>query len=328
MYKVILKWNLLNTNDFLGDESPSENYRGYNSNTFLPGEWLTPLSNREIRILSVSNIADIKCPTRRDLYYRKGKNRVNVEEETWGSKAGVIVEDYIKNIFNDESDLSSCQYAPLADVADRIHNDFLVRTDERFSKLEQLESNDDVNTEWFKKLLNCTTRTELALKVLHSHLTSPESINPTQILINNTISPHIEIGINISSSPDFIIPEHAIVGDIKSGVQFEGIHQLTCAGYALAYENAYKRMDVRKDMNWGIIYFLPTRNPMARVKPITFPQVYLFPIDDYLRDWFLSERDNAYKIISKEYPPDFPSDNIEKCQRCKFFNYCISQGLE
>ncbi len=127
-------------------------------------------------------------------------------------------------------------------------------------------------------------------------------------------------------APDFIIASSGIVGDIKTGFGFRGSHQLTCAGYALAYENQFGK---GYDINWGVVYFFPTRNPSAYVKPLTFAQIYIFAIDDNVRGWFISSRDEAYSVISKSDVPAIPPlDKRQHCPHCVFRDHCVDQGLE
>ena len=135
----------------------------------------------------------------------------------------------------------------------------------------------------------------------------------------------IQIGISRPATPDFLIEKYGAVGDIKSGVKFEDHYLLTCAGYALAYEN-WKREE-KKDINFGIIYFFPTRIPTDYAKPFTFAQMYVFPIDDVLRKWFLEERDSAYETIIKDSMPDFPK-NKQHCKHCQYIEACKETGLE
>ena len=326
MFQVILQWNLLDANNVIEDSLPTETYRGYNSEMFLTSELINPIIKTKLKPLSVSDIADKKCPSRRDLYFKKGKNRLKKPRQspTWGSKAGPIVEKYFLDYLSHHPALPK-KYKSISSEAHAIHDGFLSDKIEDFEILESLETDKFVDTQWLKKLLFCGGRAELGMNVLHSLLKEKTSIQPADILPFDKLNPDIEIGINTPSTPDFIIPNCEIVGDIKSGVEFLAIHQLTCAGYALAYENANK--SGKKKINWGIIYFFPTRNPRARVKPITFPQLYIFPIDDILRSWFIDERDKAYQIISEEKAPGFPKNKI-MCGTCKFLKNCISDGLK
>lgn len=127
----------------------------------------------------------------------------------------------------------------------------------------------------------------------------------------------IEIGISKSSTPDFIIERSKVVGDIKTGVYFDERLLLTCAGYALAYENWKK-----KDIDWGMICFVPTRVPTNYTNATTNSQLYVFPVSNPLRQNFLDERDSAYGVVSKENIPNFPP-NREKCKKChKYREVC------
>jgi len=333
MFEVINAWNLVCPSGELENAISNINLRAYNKETYLTGEFASKLSNNEIRPLSVSNIADRYCPTRRDLYFYKGINRLSrlSSDEHWGGKAGYIVEDYVKCISEHEENLALNNYSSLVEQGNTLHDTFCGEKTESISNLRNLEgstlSGNEGDTDWLLTLLSYTGRAELAIKILHSTLKEEGSLDMNHVQVNQHIEPNItEIGLNSPAKPDFIVPQFKITGDIKTGVNFEPHYQLTCAGYALAYENWMKD---ESDINWGIIYFFPTRNPSAYVRPITFTQIYIFPIDDYLRQWFLDLRDEAYNIISKENHPSFPAeDNRTHCRYCKFKSHCISEGLE
>jgi len=85
MFQTILQWNLLDANNIIKGSEPTENFRGYHKYTLLTSELLSQITNKNIRPLSVSDIADKKCQSRRDLYYKKGKNRPKGrrQNETW-----------------------------------------------------------------------------------------------------------------------------------------------------------------------------------------------------------------------------------------------------
>ena len=327
MFQVIAMWNLSKFDEELSDTVKDIELRGYNIETFLTGEFARKVSTHEIRPLSVSDISDKYCLTRRDLYFYKGVNRLkNRQQSTWGTKAGYIVERYT-DLLKDRSIDMEHKYSALIQNSNGLHGSFLSEKEEDLRNIKSLEKSIGIkegDTDWFLKLLNNYGRAELGNKILHSLLKEENSLDITH-LQKKEISPDtVQTGINSPATSDFIVPKFAIVGDIKTGVEFKPHFQLTCAGYALAYENEKGK---NNDINWGIIYFIPTRNPSAYVRPLTFAQVYIFPIDDNLRQWFLDVRDEAYNIISKKEPPDF-TDETEHCNYCKFKEYCISQGLE
>ncbi len=336
MFQVVLMWNLTLPEQELGDNVKNIKLRGYNEDAFLTGEFAWKIAENEIKPLSASNIADKYCYTRRDLYFAKGTNRPSDlprDMTTWGGKAGYLVENYVRGIVN--NNIGGSSYSSVLKDSDNNHNDFINGNKGKIGDLKRLEKTDpgeNGNTDLLIKLLKINGRVEFALKILNkilkkNTLLTVNDIETEEIDIKENREDHIkQIGINLPSSPDFIVPKYGVAGDIKTGTEFKSHFQLTCASYALAYENVKGKGN---DINWGIIHFLPTRNPSWFVKPITFAQIYIFPIDDYLRQWFIVERDKAYSIISKKEPPEFPPENKrEHCRHCKYKKYCQSQGLE
>lgn len=334
MFRVINTWNLVCPDSSLKDAVADIKLRGYDKETFLTGEFARKLAIEEVRPLSVSNIANKYCPTRKDLYFYKGMKRLSSagpQTKFWGGKAGYFVEEHVDCIFKREGVKTADKYTSLIAEGDSAHIGFVKDRKESCEELKNLEESSisvkKGDTDWLLTLLSNNGRVELSLKVLHSMLKEGDSLDTEHIKIKLEINPRIsEIGINSPSTPDFIAPEFAIVGDVKTGIEFEPHFQLTCAGYALAYENWKKE---KAEINWGIIHFFPTRNPSAYVRPITFTQIYIFPIDDCLRQWFLDVRDEAYAVVSKKNPPDFPdTDRQKQCHYCRFKDHCIKQGLE
>jgi len=343
MFQVFVLWNLTRPDQELGEIVKNIKLRGYNEDTFITGEFAWKIAEGKIRPLSVSDISDKYCPTRRDLYFRKGINRLSrherIGEDTWGSKAGTLVESYIMDVLTTPEISMDPNYNYIIEISERNYNNFMGNNNrliERLEELEERQPKERGNTQWLKKLLKSGGRAELALNYLNELLRDDISITKDDILTGNSAKIDAsseemrfdkikQIGINLPATPDFIIPEYGIVGDIKTGTEFKDHFQLTCAGYALAYENVKER---GHDINWGIIYFLPTRNPRQFRKSITFAQVYIFPIDDYLRREFLTKRDEAYAIISKSKRPPLPQPNERKhCDDCRFKEICIRDGL-
>lgn len=326
-------WNLARPDQEMADSVQDIKLRGYNSDAFLTGEFATKLTENAIRPLSVSNIADKYCSTRRDIYFMKGLNRPkrSAKQNTWGQKAGNIVENYIQTVSREGNGRITRTYSGLAKKGARLYNSFNTSHSQKIEKLRNLEEittgAKEGDTDWLLTLLNNNGRAELGLKVLNLLIKENDSVDLKHIKIKTEIRTEPErIGINSPATPDFIISDFGVVGDIKTGIEFKPFHQLSCAGYALAYENRFGQSD---DINWGIIYFFPTRNPSAYVKPLTFAQIYIFPIDDNLRRWFIDSRDEAYNIISKPHAPSFPPEEQRShCYYCRFKEYCIDQGLE
>jgi len=330
LLQIIAAWNLVHPQDNMAKAVSDIKLRGNNKETFLTGEFANGIASKKIRCLSVSNIADKHCPTRRDLYFYKGINRLRRarEQQLWGNKAGYIVEEYVESVLRSKAWKATKAYSEVIKKRNGCHSRFIKENRESLNRLEELEVSPSVkegDTDWLLTLLSHNGRAELGLNILHSLLKENDSLDAKHVQIKEKVKSHpTQIGMNSPVIPDFIIPEFGIVGDIKTGVEFAPFFQLTCAGYALAYEN-----ENGHTINWGIIYFFPTRNPSAYVRPITFAQVYIFPIDDELRQWFLDIRDEAYRIISRRDPPSFPDvDKRKTCLYCKFRNHCVDCGLE
>jgi len=341
MFQVIVMWNLARPDQELAEIVNSITLRGYNKDTFITGEFAWKIAEGKIKPLSVSDIADRYCSTRRDLYFEKGLNRlprgIRRRMTTWGVEAGNLVENYVLSVFKASKSFIDQKYRDIIKISDENYNNYVsnnVNSIEGLRNLEERFSDEEGNTEWLKKLLKSNGRAEFAFQYLNEILKEDISINDKDILceeysmidVQTKRMHHIkQIGINLPAAPDFIIPKYGIVGDIKTGIEFKPHFQLTCAGYALAYENVKGEGN---HINWGIIYFFPTRNPSLFRKSITFAQVYIFPIDNYLRNEFLAKRDEAYVIISSSQKPPLPQLNERKhCKYCKFRKICEQDGL-
>jgi len=329
MFQIVAAWNLAHPQSSMKDAISDIVLRGDNKETFLTGEFARKIADNEIRTLSVSNIADKNCPTRRDLYFYKGLRRLSglSQQETWGNKAGYLVEQYIEHILRTKN--TSKPYSKLIRQRDQLHREFIENNTQPLAKLKGLESTlptKEGDTDWLLALLSSNGRAEFGISLVHSLLKESDSLDAKHIITKMQTKPNVaQIGISSPAPPDFIVPKFGVVGDIKTGVAFLPNFQLTCAGYALAYENEKKQQQI----NWGIIYFFPTRNPSAYVKPLTFAQIYIFPIDDDLRQWFLDIRDEAYRIVSQSNPPAFPErSRRNQCPYCRFKSHCVGDGLE
>lgn len=337
MFSVITTWNLTRPDlDAVGDFNSVER-RGYNSELVaLTGQLATKITDRTILPLSVSDVADKRCLTHRDLYLRKGVRRLSttqlnkIEKATWGHKAGTFVEKYVNGAGMRESINHSIQsYTSIRNNGDSYYQSFVENRAPDIARLITLErstpNTKEGDTGWLLRLLKCNGRLELGAQVLNSFVKGIDDLDFSHIEFDTHLHPNLmEIGINPPATPDFIVPHLGIVGDIKTSIRFEMHFQLTCAGYALVYENEHEE---GHNINWGIIYLLPTRNPTALVRPLTFAQLYIFAIDDNLRTWFLYERDKAYRALAEEQIPSVGEEDIrDNCPYCKFKQYCEDQG--
>lgn len=324
MFEVISSLNLVDPTEMSGVAQGTE-LRGYDTRTFLTGQFALRLSEGTIRPLSVSDISDYLCPTRRDLYFKKGKRRPTTisSTRTWGRIAGYLVEEYFLGLFHREvGERNNLSYKTVRKAAKEWNTEFEGANRSRLRRLVALQGRPSEDPEWLLGLLHHAGKSSLGSRSLNSILArnnAPNLIRETDVG-NLAINPNVpQIGISRGVRPDFILPSKKIVGDIKSGIGFKDYFLYTCTGYALAYENA---MGKGNDIDIGVIFFFPTRcSDFA--KPISFGQTYIFVIDDELRDQFKRRRNEAYNIISQENPPEMPP-NREKCHYCQFKDNCLN----
>ncbi len=256
--------------------------------------------------------------------------RRKLEKATWGNKAGSFVEKYVKGAVAHEFTYDTePNYSEIRTNSDSYYQSFVEDSLSDITKLKTLEGATqnmiEGDTEWLLRLLKCNGRLESGAHVLHLFAKEIDDLDLSHIEFNRKLYPKPrEIGINSPATPDFIVPHLDLVGDVKTSIGFEAHFQLTCAGYALTYEN---ECGEGHDINWGIIYLLPTRNPTAYVRLLTFAQLYIFTIDDNLRTWFLTERDRTYRVLAEEQIPDVREEDLKQnCPYCKYKQYCEEQG--
>lgn len=336
MFQVFTIWNLIDPvkDRSLRTQVKNIKLRGYQAFTSLTGQFANAIHDGQINALSVSDIADIRCSTRRNIYFRKGKNKNfrQKQKKYWGGTAGKIVERYISSFFNAYMNRKNLKkYVNIAKSTNRYQKRFEIKHNRKINSLKTLAAKEYEDSSRLLKLLTINGRAELGMKLIHSLLFENKSMDYKDIILEDSASsinmqPNpIQIGINKPSTPDFLIKNYDIVGDIKSGVKFEEPYVLTCAGYALAYENWQKKN--KENIDWGVIYFLPTRVPTDFAKPLSFAQIYIFPIDDILRKWFLDVRDFAYDTIVNDNLPKLPKDK-EHCRYCNYKEICQKIDLE
>ena len=332
MYQIVTTLNQVDINDEdLFKTSNSISLRGYNEDIFITGELLIELQDKKMNLLSVSNIADIRCPKRRDLYFTKGVERLpcSSRQRTWDSYLGDFAEQNLVESFNyiKDKNIENSNYSLMIQNSKESFRR-IERNDKLLQRLNQREeessSIEEGETQRILDLLEINYRQECCYKLLNDILKEDLSIDDNDIIFSDIIDANSPLlGISINGTPDIVIPKHKIIGDIKTGNEFISRYQLTCTGYALAYENQHNT-----NIDFGIIYLFPTRNPSLYVKPISFAQVYLFEIDDVLRNKFQYVRDRAYRIILNEKPPALPKEkDTYACPKCGYLDHCLSCGL-
>jgi CRISPR/Cas system-associated exonuclease Cas4 (RecB family) len=320
---------LLNISKIWEDEASKIELRGYSVDERLavPPELLVRKRDGSLQSLSVDKIASKHCPARRDLYLEVVEKKRG--QGTWGRIAGPLIESYCKgllgtfeSLYDDNQDIS---YVDLGKRVETYTEAFSQEHEREFSRLDGLFQKDgsEDDPEKFLLKLKYTAQTELVMLGADWLLGrsqcqgAPSLLKRLPMKVGGdllSIKPAEHIGIGKLSTPDLIVTNPPIVGDVKSGSSFEKKYLYTCTGYALAYES-YRKMDV----NYGVIYFFETHG-----ETLNSAQCHFFLIDDRLRKEFLGERNDAYRTI--QAPPPHPLIGEQQikdyCTCCKFGQKC------
>ena len=144
MFQVIGTWNFARPDLEMKNFVDNITLRGYSPEVFLTGQFASKIKEQEIRSLSVSDIADRYCPTRRDLYYKKGRKRPRISStKTWGRTAGTIVEKFVFDLFSKEkSKRNKPTYQVIRTRNNQFSKNFQISDQKAFSKLSQLKGQD------------------------------------------------------------------------------------------------------------------------------------------------------------------------------------------
>ena len=238
-------------------------------------------------------------------------------KKNWGRITGQIVESCVygfTNKFREDITIDKIEtYESLITKSSQYIKNFSMQNQKWIKKLVGYKTCPEEDENLLLLTLDYALRHELlmlkAMKVLSGKNNKKITIKRIDIQPRSKI-----LGISSPSSPDFIIPDVSAVGDIKTGGEFKDFFRITAAGYALAYENQFGK---GHDINFGIIYFFPTRQ-----RDISFAHLYIFVIDDSLRREFLDTRNRALMIMrDSRTPPPF-ADRDKYCVYCKYIDEC------
>lgn len=127
------------------------------------------------------------------MYIKKGASkpsgRIRRGKITWGSKVGVLVEEYLQKIVKEvlENTGINFNYSEIIEISNTNHNSYVSGKQREIKKLEKLEERypwEKGNTEWLKKLLKSNGRAEFAFNYLNEVLKENSSIDSKDILID------------------------------------------------------------------------------------------------------------------------------------------------
>ena len=334
MYQLGTKWKLWDLANFSQDDVESITLRGYSTESpvVLPADfWMTNVDEEgRFQGLSVAKVAGRRCPTRRGFYLEEKRGAKGSKgRATWGQVAGHLIEEYCKGLLGHFNKLaqepSGLDYQKIQALAEEYSQMFWKTRTGSIQKLRD-KAGEFETPERLIFLLQRTAQYELTMLGVdyafsqNGHGGFAPLMQGIPIIFDEEatrINPGDNLGLSEITTPDFIIPEPAIVmGDVKTGIQLRPFHLHTITGYALAYESQHKR-----DVNFGVVYFFETH-----ATQMSFAQSYLFVIDDLLRRKFLDARNEAYNILQKNEPPPLAGDYEGHCRRCKHLEDCYPSG--
>lgn len=321
MLQIIPKVSLLNAEKEFKKAIKSIQLRGYINKppVSVTGGIKWDLEEGKTKPMSVGDITNIFCPSRRDIYMKKVLNIKDAKN--WGRITGHLVESCIYDFTDKHKDDTSTSriktYEGLSKKTRLFMADFYKKYKKDVDNLAKFKTNPDEDEKWLLCQLDYALRFELIMLRATRKLSGNKS--DSEVIQHMEIEPNAKIlGISSPSTPDFVIPSLSAIGDIKTGFEFKDYYRLAAAGYALAYEN---QKGEGNDINLGLIYYFPTRK-----KDISFAHLYIFVIDDTLRQEFLDRRDEALLVIIKALStsktvPAF-AERDKYCIYCKYMRRC------
>ncbi|OIN98159.1 hypothetical protein COY52_03150 [Candidatus Desantisbacteria bacterium CG_4_10_14_0_8_um_filter_48_22] len=321
MLQIIPKISLLNAEKEFEKVISGIELRGYINKppVSVTGGIQWDLAEEKIKSLSIDDITNIFCPSRRDIYMKRVLKIKG--SKNWGRVTGQLVESCMFGFADKYKDNISINrvrtYESLSKKANLFMADFSKKNKKEVAELTKFKNSPGEDEDLLLRQLNYALRYELIMLRATRKLSGNKS--GSEVIPHMKIEPNTKIlGISSPSTPDFVIPGLSAIGDIKTGFEFKDYYRLAAAGYALAYEN---QKGVGNDINLGLIYYFPTRK-----KDISFAHLYIFVIDDTLRQEFLDMRDKALLVmkeafsVSKTVPALAELD--KHCIYCKYRSEC------
>ena len=296
------------------------------------GSSLEAVRKRNGRRISVSDVANSVCPTKRDVYLLKVEKKIAKKYEKKAAKTIGMASDKMTTSWSGYFPDKFSTYSEIESVKSRIIKEVVAKNKSIFREMSNLDESALTEEEksqtalipkkWIIRVLETNLKEEIAFQKLYDSL---GTFGKNKLLVEDDLKSKIksakqELNVLVSESsvPDFFIENVNIVGDVKTGLVLTKGHLLTVAGYALLLESLYKYQ-----INWGAIYLITTRM-VDSTNIFTTGQIYLIPINDELRKKFILARDEAYESLTRDSVPPLPKpeERMNICQRCNFNNHC------
>ncbi len=293
---------------------------------------LLAVRKRNNRRISVSDVANSKCPTRRDIYIRKNKKHIAEKYQKKAAKTYGMASDKLTTSWSGYFPDNFQTYKEIDAIKDRIIRQVVKENSSIFKQMRNLDDksiNDEESSssalipkKWMIRILVANLKKELAYQKLYNSLGTKGNnkfLTEDELKAKSKkVKDEWNVLLSKESVPDFFVERANLVGDVKTGLFLNKSHLLTVAGYALLLESLFNY-----HINWGAIYLITTRK-FSFSNIFTTGQIYLIPITDDLRKDFISARDAAYESLASDQIPQLPSkeerNNI--CQSCDFYRFC------
>jgi CRISPR/Cas system-associated exonuclease Cas4 (RecB family) len=256
-----------------------------------------PAQFKESRPVSVGQVLG-HCPTQRDLYLEKrlkvkvpGEKRKNRD---WPRTVGKHIERALLHIYTShEGDIQPCGSTldEIAAVARARLDEYTATDRAEFDGLGTLPGAVLDNSD-FRHMLADHILFDLfvhqgSLNFARSPNAGHKSLNALGMNPEPEEMPgtYLKLG---KATPDFTLPKHRAIGDIKSG-RWSDDYFMTAAGYALAFESIHK-----SNIDIGAIYLVET-DPAI----ISQGRLVTFLLTDAIRNRFLDRRNDALMAVTE-----------------------------
>lgn len=285
--------------------------------------------------LSVSLLAKTICSTHRDIYFEKVLHERGRQERPWKAEAGTIIHNLLQAIheyaerylLSHQGDFSAQKmHRQLTRFGTKTRNRLMnpYKDDRRFGQGIWNELDQHLgNIVFFESLLTCSL---LVFKAsLKTNLATGQGVSLAeefrQVFNFSAIEHRVsapQLGLSDPVTPDFLYGGH-VIGDIKTGAIHEDTFEMTCVGYALAYEAEYKR-----DIDYGVILHVGWE---PRFQYPVYQGSKVYSIDDSARSRFTLLRDQKLDVLVNRVDPGVQQDE-PRCQPCAFYQKCWGNGAD
>ncbi len=285
--------------------------------------WSQPpiVTNARLR-LGVSDIANLYCPTGRDLYLKKvghigfRSNEAMVE--------GLLLHRVVSEVFTKSKviiygnkDITSWDYEKMLGQIDLLKQakEWGFNTGEASEKGSNLPALTETMLEK-GRLIWEFEKTRIAYRIddIRSRYPYCESDAFVFLVLPVIVEQRLNgffLGLSQNLAVDGYIFSEGMVVDLKFDPETHDFHKLTTTGYAMVMESLYEY-----PVDLGCIVYIRFKDGQIRLRR------EFHHISDELRQWFIEERDRKIRIVEDELDPGMS----EECYiTCPYIDICKGQ---